>query len=68
MVDMEGADTTAMDLKLLLDPSRFTIMNFDGQGGLFRTYTKPKYITVKRGGYEGVDMVYVFLSTFTLPK
>ena len=29
---MEGADTTAMDLKLLLDPSRFSVMNFDGQG------------------------------------
>lgn len=67
MVDMEGADTTAMDLKLLLDPSRFSVMNFDGQGWLFRTYTKPKYVTVRRGDYVGIDMLYVFFSTFTPP-
>jgi len=67
MVDMEGKDTTAMDLKLLLDPSRFSVMNFDGQGWLFRTFTKPKYVTVKRGDYVGIDMVYVFLSTFAPP-
>ena len=67
MVDMEGKDTTAMDLKLLLDPSRFSVMNFDGQGGLFRTYTKPKYVTVRKWNYAGIDMVYVFFSTFTPP-
>ena len=68
MVDMEGQDTTAMDLKLLLNPARFSVMNFDGQGGLFRTYTKPKYVTVRKGDFAGVDMVYVFLSTFAPPS
>ena len=48
MVDMEGQDTTAMDLKIMANDAKFSIMNFDGQGGMFRTYTKPKNMIVRK--------------------
>ena len=67
MIDMEGQDTTDVDLKMLVDDVKFTIMDFDGQGGLFKTYTKPKYIKVKWGQYAWINNVYVFLSTFAPP-
>lgn len=68
MLDMEGKDTTAMDLKIMVDESRYVIMNFDGQGGMFRTYTKPKYLKVRGWAYQGLNTVYVFLSTFAPPQ
>lgn len=67
MLDMEGQDTTAMDLKIMVNEARYSILDFDGQGGMFRTYTKPKYINVRRWSYQGINNVYVFLSTFAPP-
>lgn len=67
MLDMQGQDTTDVDLKMMVDDVKFTIMDFDGQGGLFKTYTKPKYIKVKWGQYAWINNVYVFLSTFAPP-
>jgi hypothetical protein len=68
MLDMEWKNTTAMDLKMILDESRYAIMDFNGQGGMFKTYTKPKYVQTRRWQYKWINTVYVFLSTFAPPQ
>jgi len=65
MVDMEGNKTTAMDLKIFVDEANYSILDFDGQWWLFATYTKPKYVSIKKWEFAWRNTMYVFLSTLS---
>lgn len=56
-LDTEGQETTAMDLRVLEDKS-FTFNDFNGQGGLFRSYSTPR---ITESGKQ--KSMYVIAST-----
>ncbi|PJA48267.1 MAG: hypothetical protein CO170_03215 [candidate division SR1 bacterium CG_4_9_14_3_um_filter_40_9] len=60
LLDTEGQMTTAMDLKILFDPSVMSREYFDIDGSVFKTSTLPYFSSA-----DGIQTSYILLSTLS---
>lgn len=65
MLDTQWQMTTAMDLRIFLDPSNFSFNDFDGNWWLFKVYTLPVMSTIVDWRFAGKNVAYSLLSTMS---
>lgn len=62
-LDTAGVETTAMDIRVFSDETLFDLNGFDGQGGIFRSYTAPRITEIAAGSQKGKKTIYILAST-----
>ena len=65
LIDTQNQETTAIDVSVLANASGYTLNKFDYSGGLFKSYTAPKLVTLQDGQNKGKQGIHILASTLS---